>query len=121
MVSAIHAETGALALRYDDAEGEAYRDGCERRVVHTKGLMTAVLDFNDGPWDEPDPYHSHPHEQITYVAAGELLFLCDGEEPVRLVGGDAIAIPSGVPHTVQLISEHVRLVDSFQPLRDDFL
>jgi hypothetical protein len=29
--------------------------------------------------------------------------------------------PSGRPHTVQLLTKNVRLVDSFNPVREDFL
>jgi hypothetical protein len=30
-------------------------------------------------------------------------------------------VPSGKLHTIQVLSTHVRLVDSFTPLRTDFL
>jgi quercetin dioxygenase-like cupin family protein len=120
MSRAIYAEERTQAYRYADG-GEAFRDGCERRIVHTDGLMTVVIDFNNGPWAAPDPYHTHPHEQITYVAAGEVVFFCEGESPVTLVAGDLIAIPSGKAHTVQVRTPHARLVDSFQPIREDLL
>ena len=64
--------------------------------------------------------HHHPHEQVTFVAEGELYFFLDGE-PHHLRAGDLISVPSNVPHCVQTLSERVRLVDSFTPLRDDFL
>ena len=91
-----------------------------RYLTHTDNLMMVVIDFNDGPTDEPDPPHQHPHEQISYVVAGELLFYLDGE-PATLGPGDMITVPPNVPHTVQLLSNHVRLVDTFTPLREDFL
>jgi quercetin dioxygenase-like cupin family protein len=81
--------------------------------------MMVVIDFEDGPADEPDPPHSHPHEQITYVAAGELLFFIDGT-PHQLGPGDLITVPPDVPHSIQLLSENVRLVDTFSPIREDF-
>ncbi len=34
--------------------------------------MMVVVDFNDGPTSEPDPPHSHPHEQVSYVVSGEI-------------------------------------------------
>ena len=91
-----------------------------RYLAHTPHLMMAVIDFNDGPTQAPDPPHSHPHEQVSYVAAGEIIFFLDGA-PTRLGPGDMFTVPSGVPHSVQLLSAHVRLVDTFHPVRDEFL
>jgi quercetin dioxygenase-like cupin family protein len=79
-----------------------------------------VIDFDDGPKEEPDPPHSHPHEQVSYVAEGEILFLLDGQAE-RLGPGDVFLVPSGVPHSIQQLTEHVRLVDCFTPIREDFL
>jgi len=82
--------------------------------------MMAVIDFNDGPTSQPDPPHSHPHEQISYVATGEINFFIDNE-PVRLGPGDMFTVPPNVPHAVQLLSKYVRLIDTFTPIRDEFL
>ena len=92
----------------------------ERRIAHLDNLMTVVCDFTNGPADEPDKPHSHPHEQITYVAEGDL-FLFLGEEKHLLSKGDIFTVPSGLPHCIQTISKHVRLIDSFSPIREDFL
>lgn len=101
--------------------GDAFRPGATRHIVHTSQLLTAVLDFENGPWEQPDPFHSHPHEQITYIVEGEILFLAEGQEPARLTAGDLFAVPSGVPHSIQLLSSRARLVDTFHPIREDFL
>ena len=108
-------------LSFDQTEGERFRPGFERRILSTSQLMTVVLDIDNGPWAEPDPYHSHPHEQTTYIADGELLFLAEGDEPRRVRAGDLVAVPSGVPHSIQLLSARARLVDTFNPIREDFL
>jgi quercetin dioxygenase-like cupin family protein len=92
----------------------------ERRISHLRNLMVVVCDFTNGPAVEPDPPHSHQHEQITYVAEGEL-FLFLGEEKYLLTKGDVFTVPSGIPHCIQTISNPVRLVDSFSPVREDFL
>ena len=94
--------------------------GRGRRVAHTDNLMAVVWDFADGPAGEPDPYHSHPHEQVTYVAEGEVQFFI-GEESSRLQPGDMVIVPPGEPHTIQTLSPRVRLVDTFTPLRSEFL
>jgi len=91
-----------------------------RYLCHTEKLMMVVIDFDDGPTAQADPPHSHPHEQISYVVAGELIVHI-GRDQQRLKPGDMFTVPPDVPHTVQLLSKHVRLVDTFTPLREDFL
>jgi quercetin dioxygenase-like cupin family protein len=83
--------------------------------------MMVVIDFSNGPWTEPEPPHHHVHEQATYVAQGEILFFCEDEEPQRLESGDMFFVPSDKKHTIQLLSKTVKLIDSFNPLRDEFL
>jgi len=95
-------------------------EGRTRYLAHTDKLMMAVIDFRDGPSREPDPPHSHPHEQVSYVASGEIIVFI-GDEQTRLGPGDMFSVPPDVPHSVQLLSEYVRLVDTFYPVRDDFL
>ena len=95
-------------------------EGRTRYLAKTDNLMTAVIDFNDGPHQKADEPHQHPHEQLTYIASGELdVFI--GEEKNRLKAGDMFMVPSNVPHTVQVLSKHARLIDSFTPIREDFL
>ena len=113
--------TQATVLQLSSTEGEKIREGFERRIIHTRDLMTAVLDIDNGPWTLPDPYHAHPHEQISYLAEGEILFFAEGQEPQRMTAGDLFAVPSGVPHSIQLLSARARLVDTFNPIREDFL
>jgi len=96
------------------------KPGRTRRVHHTDHLMMVVFEFADGPAAKPDPPHSHPHEQVTYVAEGEVLFFI-GEESRRLVPGNMVAVAPDRPHTIQLLTPHVRLVDTFTPLRQEFL
>jgi mannose-6-phosphate isomerase-like protein (cupin superfamily) len=92
----------------------------ERRIVHLNDLMVVICDFSNGPMKNPDPPHSHPHEQITYVAEGELNFF-KGDRKFHLIKGDIITVPSGIPHCIQTISSFVRLSDSFSPIRKEFL
>lgn len=107
-------------LRYEEIAAEKIREGAERRLGYTDNLMMVIIDFNDGPHDEPDPPHSHPHEQMCYVAAGEIYFLMEGQKE-KLKAGDMFLVPSGVPHSIQLLTEHTRLADCFTPIRNDFL
>jgi len=108
-------------LLFDETPAQPIRPGLERRLIQTGKLMTVVLDIANGPWEAADPFHSHPHEQISYVAAGEILFLAEGDAPRRLCAGDLFAVPPGIPHAIQVLSKTVRLVDTFHPIREDFL
>ena len=107
-------------LRYEEIAAEKIRECAERRLGCTDNLMMVIIDFNDGPQDEPDPPHSHPHEQMCYVAAGEIYFLMEGQKE-KLKAGDMFLVPSGVPHSIQLLTKSTRLVDCFTPIREDFL
>ncbi len=107
-------------IEEEKTQKEKIAPGRERYLTHTDNLMMVVIDFNDGPAREPDPPHSHPHEQVTYVAQGKVRFFLD-KESFDLSQGDMITIPGDMPHTIQLLSDHVRLVDTFTPIREDFL
>ncbi len=92
-----------------------------RRVLaHTEHLMMVIFDFEDGPAEKPDPPHSHPHEQISYVVSGKLIYFI-GEQQRILEAGDLVTIPANVPHTIQTLTPSVRLADAFTPVREDFL
>jgi quercetin dioxygenase-like cupin family protein len=108
------------AIKYQSTQPVEIRPGVFRRLGYTNNLMMAVIDFENGPADRPDPHHAHPHEQVTYIAEGEVIFYVV-DEAHRLGPGDMITVPSGVPHTIQLLTKHARLVDTFTPIRQDFL
>jgi quercetin dioxygenase-like cupin family protein len=107
-------------VRKDEAPKKTIAEGRTRYLAQTESLMTAVIDFADGPTDAPDPPHSHPHEQLSYVAEGEILFFLD-DQHFHLKAGDLFAVPGNIPHSVQLLTEKVRIVDTFTPIREDFL
>ena len=108
------------ALRYQDMPVIKTRKGAERRLGHTENLTIVVNDFYDGPKDQPDPPHSHPHEQVSYVAEGGILLVMDGEQ-AHLKPGDVFLVPSGKPHAIQQLTEHVRVVGCFTPIREDLM
>ncbi len=107
-------------LRYSETPATRFRPGGERRLGSTAHMMMVVVDFTDGPQTQADPPHSHPHEQVSYVAEGEINFLMEGNT-THLVPGDMFLVPPNVPHSIQLITAHVRLIDCFTPIREDFL
>ena len=108
-------------LKFNDSTPEIVREGLERRNIYTSNLMTVIVDFSNGPWAEAEPFHSHPHEQTCYRAQGEIIFYCEGEPDQRLQTGDLFAVPSGKKHTIRLLTPTARLIDSFNPIRQDFI
>lgn len=94
-----------------------------RRQAHTDHMMMTIVDFVDGP-SPPDPPHSHPHEQISYIAEGQVRFIIgEGENQTGdlVRAGDMVVVPPNAPHTVEVLTEAARLIDCFHPIREDFL
>lgn len=108
-------------LKATEAEPQIVKPGIKRRLIHTKNLMMVAIEFEGGPWPEPDPLHNHVHEQVTYIAEGKVIFFCEGEPDQVLTTGDMVSIPSLKKHAIQLLSERAVLIDSFNPIREDFL
>jgi quercetin dioxygenase-like cupin family protein len=64
------------------------------------------------------PAHSHPHEQIGYLAKGKLEFTVGGEKIV-VSAGDGYTIPGGVTHGAVAL-EDALAIEVFSPVRDEF-
>lgn len=108
-------------LKAETAKMIHVRKGLSRRLAHTENLMMVVIDFSDGPWPAPEPLQRHTHEQVTYVASGEIIFFCEGEPPAQLKTGDIFWVPSNKQHGIQLLSVTAKLIDTFSPIREEFL
>ena len=107
--------------KFIENKPEIVRDGLERRIIYTPNLMTVIVDFSDGPWAEAEPFHAHLHEQTSYVADGEIIFYCEGEPEQYLQTGDMFSAASNHKHTIRLLTPKARLIDSFNPIRQDFI
>jgi quercetin dioxygenase-like cupin family protein len=67
------------------------------------------------------PTHSHSHEQIGMVYAGEAKLRIGDEEKI-VKKGDFFRIPSKIPHSDTCIgNEPFIMLDIFYPIRKDFL
>ena len=108
-------------LKFDDIPYEEVKEDLRRKIIHTDSLMSGLLDFSGGPWEKPEPPHSHPHEQTSYIAEGEIIFYCEGEPDHHLKAGDMFAVAPNKKHTIKLLTKTARLIDNFTPLREDFL
>nr|WP_298930191.1 cupin domain-containing protein [uncultured Erythrobacter sp.] len=63
--------------------------------------------------------HSHRHSQSTYVESGQFEVFIDGEKKV-LGAGDSFYIAPHLDHGAVCLEAGV-LIDTFSPLREDFL
>jgi quercetin dioxygenase-like cupin family protein len=65
------------------------------------------------------PEHSHPNEQLTFIAAGALKFWIDGKEIV-VGAGEVLTIPPNMPHKAEALEDTVDF-DVFNPPRADWM
>jgi quercetin dioxygenase-like cupin family protein len=85
------------------------------KMVHGDSSTLAFWDVRKG---STLPEHKHVHEQITYIAEGELEMTIGGSK-YQLTTGSVHVIPSNVPHSALAITD-CKIIDSFAPARDDY-
>lgn len=91
--------------------------GVQRQIMgYNDNLMLVKVKFETGAIGSP---HQHPHTQITYVASGVFEFTTDGETKI-VKAGDGIYIKPDVLHGCECLEAGL-LIDTFSPLREDFL
>ena len=97
--------------------GEAIGEGITRQMIVGENLMICRLTFRP---NLVTPAHDHPHEQITMVERGRVLFTIGNEQRIAKAG-DILHFPSGAWHGATMLEEEVVLIDIFSPIREDFL
>ncbi len=65
------------------------------------------------------PMHTHPHEQVGYIASGKFRFTI-GDETRDLGPLDGYQIPPNVPHGGTALEDNTYAVDTFSPPREDY-
>ena len=96
---------------------EQLEPGIERQMVVGENLMICRLRI--GP-NVVTPAHLHPHEQMTIVERGRVLFTIGNEQRIAETG-DVLHCPPGAWHGATMLDEEVILIDIFSPIREDFL
>jgi quercetin dioxygenase-like cupin family protein len=93
-------------------------EGAQRRVLsYGGGMMLVEFTF---PAGVSAPLHSHAHEQVGYVVAGEIELIMEGVERTRLTAGGSYYVAPNVRHGIITHAPTV-LLDCFAPIREDFL
>lgn len=64
------------------------------------------------------PTHTHPHEQIGYLASGRFRFRL-GDRWMEMAAGDSWCVPGGVEHEVETLEDTIA-IDIFSPPREDY-
>ena len=100
-----------------DAAFEELGGGVKRKILaYGDALMQVEVHFEKGA---VGAMHSHVHSQLTYVLSGKFEFTIDGETKI-VSAGDTLYKTPNVVHGCVCLEEGV-LLDTFNPLREDFL
>src|ERR1044071_7253236 len=91
---------------------EQIGEGIERQMIVGDQLMICRLRFAP---HVSTPAPDHPHEQITIVERGRVLFLIGDEERI-VQAGDILHFPSGCWHGATMLDEEGVLIDIFTPV-----
>ena len=106
-----------MFISHNETTLEELGGGVTRRILAHNGKMMAVeVNFQEGA---VGAMHNHPHEQLTYVLSGEFEFTI-GDETRRVTAGDTLYKEPHVMHGCVCIKAGT-LLDTFTPMREDFL
>lgn len=96
---------------------EKVGDGIERQMIVGENIMICRLRFAA---NTVTPAHEHPHEQMTIVEKGKVLFTLNETQQV-FQAGDVLHFPPNFWHGATMLEDEVILIDIFSPVREDFL
>ena len=100
-----------------DFAWEPTEPGVKRKIMaYGSDLMVVRVVFEAGAVGKA---HQHPHRQASYVESGVFDVTIDGRTE-RLGAGDTFFVPANLVHGVTAV-EAGQLVDSFTPMREEFL
>jgi len=107
----------SLCTNWSNVPSENIAEGIERQMVTGENVMICRLKFAPRL---VTPAHDHPHEQMTIVERGPVLFTIGDKQHVAQTG-DILHFPPGIWHGATMLGEEVVLIDIFSPIREDFL
>jgi quercetin dioxygenase-like cupin family protein len=102
-------------IDYNSVAPREIAPGFVARFVHSDRITMARVEVKQGA---ALATHTHPHEQVTTVLAGELELTVAGETRVLRPGVVAL-IPGSVPHSARAITECV-VMDVWHPVREEY-
>ena len=100
-----------------DMEWEVLGGGVSRKFLgYDNQIMMVSVKFEKGALGSP---HQHFHTQATYVVSGKFEFEIDGVKQI-VEAGDGVYIEPNLLHSAVCLEEG-QLIDTFSPVREDFL
>ncbi len=107
-----------MFVNNDKVKATPMIEGVKRKNLGRGGsLMMVEVSFDK---DTSVPKHTHPHEQVSYIAKGSFEFTVAGEKRI-VKAGDSVYLGSNVEHGVTSLEQDSKVVDVFTPQREDFL
>jgi quercetin dioxygenase-like cupin family protein len=104
-------------IKSNDLQTEEMSPGVTRQIIgYDSNIMVVKVSFIKGSIGYK---HQHPHQQVSYILSGKFEVDIDGKIE-NLVAGDAFIAPSNAEHEVKCLEDGI-IIDSFSPLREDFL
>ena len=104
-------------IKDSDIEWEILDESCKRKIMaYNDDLMIVKVHFKKGGIGA---IHQHIHSQGSYVESGVFEVVIDDEKKI-LQQGDVFFIPPSIDHSAIALEEGI-LVDSFNPMRSDFI
>ena len=98
-----------------DIEAREIMPGFHGKLIHSASMTFAYWEIDA---NTPLVEHSHPHEQVVNMLAGQFEIVVDGESRI-LSPGDVVVIPSHAIHTGKALTD-CKILDVFQPVREDY-
>lgn len=109
-----------LSEKYIDTkqiDWEELGGGVSRKFLgYDNQIMMVRVKFETGALGAP---HQHFHTQATFCASGKFEFEIDGEKKI-VEAGDGVYIEPNLLHSAVCL-EAGELIDTFSPVREDFL
>ena len=91
--------------------------GVSRKMLgYDNQIMMVLVKFEKDGYGSP---HTHFHTQATYCVSGKFEFEIDGVKQV-VSAGDGVYIEPNLVHSALCLEEGM-LIDTFSPVREDFL
>jgi quercetin dioxygenase-like cupin family protein len=107
----------ATLYRWSEVENEQLNPLLTRQFVSGAQSMFARIVLKQGC---VVPRHSHPNEQITFIAEGALRFDFDDGTSHTVNPGEVLVIPGNLPHSATALSDCIDF-DVFTPPRQDWI
>lgn len=101
----------------NEVEWQNAGENVVRQIMgYNDDIMLVKVKFETGAIGTP---HTHPHTQTTFVAAGKFEFTINGETKI-VSAGDGLYMEPNVLHGCKCLEAGL-LIDTFAPMRKDFL